>query len=63
MTSTYKRVSLNLDDATQYRCHVSAREMAVSMSALVRIVIKDRYERYFLDEAATPVNVTVRNRV
>ena len=33
------------------------------MSALVRIVIKDRYEKYFLDEAATPVNVTVRNRV
>ena len=63
MTSNYKRVSLNLDDATQYRCHVLAREMAVSMSALVRIVIKDRYEKYFLDEAATPVNVTVRNRV
>jgi|tagenome__1003787_1003787.scaffolds.fasta_scaffold20906288_4 hypothetical protein len=63
MTSSYKRVSVNLDSATQYRSTVLARELTLSVSALVRVIIKEKYERYFLDEAAAPVNVTVRNKV
>ena len=42
----YKRRSINLDDRSYSRCKELARGMSISISGLLRIIIKDVYEQH-----------------
>jgi hypothetical protein len=44
--SIYKRRSINLDDRTYKRGQFLAKNKAVSLSALLRLMINEVYEQY-----------------
>jgi hypothetical protein len=46
MTNRYTRRSINLDDTSHDRCKLLAENMAISISGLLRIIIKQAYERH-----------------
>jgi hypothetical protein len=50
MTNRYTRRSINLDDNSHTRCKVLAEQMAISVSGLLRIIIKQAYERQMISE-------------
>ena len=41
----FKRYSVNLDRSSHDRCKVLANDLTTSVSALLRILIKDAYEK------------------
>jgi hypothetical protein len=45
-TNRYTRRSINLDDVSHNRCKALADEMAISISGLLRILIKQAYEQH-----------------
>ena len=50
MTNRYTRRSINLDDNSHDRCKLLAEKMAISISGLLRIIIKQAYEQYVISE-------------
>ena len=44
MTTRYKRYSINLDDDSHRRFRALADDLSVSMSGLLRMIIKDAFE-------------------
>ena len=44
MTTRYKRYSINLDDDSHRRFKATADDLSVSMSGLLRMMIKDAFE-------------------
>jgi antitoxin component of RelBE/YafQ-DinJ toxin-antitoxin module len=51
-TNRYTRRSINLDDASHNRCKALADEMAISISGLLRILIKQAYKQHERNRAA-----------
>ena len=50
MTNRYTRRSINLDDTSHNRCKELADSMAISVSGLLRIIIKDAYEHQIISK-------------
>jgi hypothetical protein len=46
MTSRFTRRSISLDDASHDRCKELADNLAISVSGLLRIIIKQAYEQH-----------------
>jgi hypothetical protein len=47
-TNRYTRRSINLDDASHNRCKELADDLAISVSGLLRIIIKEAYEEQII---------------
>jgi hypothetical protein len=45
MTERYKRHSINLDDQSHANCKALADDMGVSISGMIRILIKQAFEK------------------
>jgi hypothetical protein len=45
-TSKYKKRSINVDHETITRCKALADDWAVSISVLIRLLIRDAYEKH-----------------
>jgi hypothetical protein len=41
----FKRYSINLDDVSHDRCKVLAQDLSTSISGLLRLLVKDAFER------------------
>ena len=50
MNSRFTRRSVNLDDVSHNRCKELAEDMAISLSGLLRIIIKEAYEEQIISK-------------
>ena len=50
MSNRFTRRSVNLDDASHNRCKELAADMAISVSGLLRIIIKEAYEEQIISK-------------
>jgi hypothetical protein len=50
MGNRFTRRSINLDDASHNRCKELAEDMAISVSGLLRIIIKEAYEEQIISK-------------
>lgn len=48
MTNQFTRRSVNIDDKNFVRCKKLAAAMAGSVSGVIRLLIKDAYEKYLI---------------
>jgi hypothetical protein len=48
MTNRFTRRSVNIDDKNFVRCKKLAAAMAGSVSGVIRLLIKDAYEKYLI---------------
>ena len=62
MTNHYTRRSINIDNDNFLRCKTLAAEMAVSISGVVRLLIKDAYERHLMGARQDAVGPAHNNK-
>lgn len=62
MTNRYTRRSINIDDDNLVRCKTLAKEMAVSISGVVRLLIKDAYEKHLIGARQDAVGPAHNNK-
>jgi hypothetical protein len=62
MTNRYTRRSINIDDDNFVRCKTLAAEMAVSISGLLRLLIKDAYEKHLIGARQNAVGPAHNNK-
>jgi hypothetical protein len=46
MTNRFTRRSVNIDDDNFVRCKTLARDLAMSISGMIRLLIKQAYEKH-----------------
>ncbi len=62
MTDHYTRRSINIDDDNFVRCKTLATGMALSVSGLVRLLIKDAYEKRLIGARQDAVDPAHNNK-